>query len=244
MTKSTESRTRTKLERSLAEADEALRHGRYFEAEEFCLDIVDVAAKHDHFDLVAQAVMPLLEARRQRRVAAVDTGRLFIVEGDLPHPPDLEPGVYLLQPPRVGVDGKRLRHAAGKLHIPTLVLVREPTTQMGLIPVVALAQRTIRTQVRPYTEPSIEWVLSAAEALGDVAIDMVDVESSPADQVELLIECIHTHPDHEKLHQRLAKAAHEASRTPRPNNAGRGRNASELPDDDDDVYVEEQDDDF
>ncbi len=208
----TQAKTRNHIDTLLNKADKALTGTDYFECEELCIEAVERALKHRHYDQVAQAAMPLMEARRQKRVAAVDSGRLSIIDGELPHPPDIQPGVYLMQPPRVGIDGKRLRDAADKERVPIVVLVREPTTQTKLVPVVAISHRTVRTKVAPYDEVSVEWILGAIEALGEAVIELIDTGHEAAQRVEYLWTCVQTLPDHEELPALLARAATEASR--------------------------------
>ena len=208
----TKSKTRNHIDALLHKADKALTGTSYFECEELCVEAIERALKHRHHDQVAQVAMPLMEARRQKRVAAVDSGRLSIIDGELPHPPDIKPGVYLVQPPRVGIDGKRLRDAADKERVPVVVLVREPTTQTKLVPVVAISHRTIRTKVAPYDEVSVSWMLEAIEALGDAVIELLDPGQDAAQRVEYLWTCVQTLPDHEGLPALLSQAATEATR--------------------------------
>ena len=44
---------------------------------------------------------------------------------------ELEPGCYLVRPPLVGADARRLRLAAFEREIPVTVICREPRTQLG-----------------------------------------------------------------------------------------------------------------
>jgi hypothetical protein len=208
----TQAKTRNQIDVLLNKADKALTGTSYFECEELCIEAVERAMKHRHYDQVAQAVMPLMEARRQKRVAAIDSGCLSIIDGELPHPPDIKPGVYLVQPPRVGIDGKRLRDAADKERVPIVVLVREPTTQTKLVPVVAISHRTVRTKVALYDEVSVEWILEAIEELGEVVVELIDTRQEAAQRVEYLWTCVQTLPDHEGLPALLAQAATEATR--------------------------------
>ncbi|MCK4874076.1 MAG: hypothetical protein KAS72_15240 [Phycisphaerales bacterium] len=212
MTTQASSKVRSRIDQLLAKADKALTRMHYFECQSRCLEALDKAMASLEYDLIAQACMPLLEARRQIRVAAVESGRLEVIDGELPKPGDIESGVYLLAPPRVGIDGRRLREAADERKVPVLALVREPPTQTGLVPVVVISRRTIRTLVSPYDELTVDWVLAAGDALGDAAMDVIDQEMSVTDQVEYLLACVQTHPDHEGLHHRLADTACEATR--------------------------------
>ncbi|MGQ0626586.1 MAG: hypothetical protein ACT4PL_00610 [Phycisphaerales bacterium] len=60
--------------------------------------------------------------------------------------------------------------------------------------------------------PPIEWFLNATEALGDAAIATVDPSRPGYARVEDFLLRVAAHPDHEKLHQRLAEACMDAAR--------------------------------
>lgn len=138
----------------MEQASEHLVHRRYFEAEQMCVQSLRKALMLRDFDRVARIVLPLQEARRQKRDLAVDAGRTFLVTGELPGEDELAAGCYLVAPPRVGVDGRLLREAADRRHVPILVIVREPVTRDGLWPIVAVGPVTIRTKFAPPAPPS------------------------------------------------------------------------------------------
>jgi hypothetical protein len=244
-----------RIDTLMEQASQHLVHRRYFEAEETCLEALRKAQGIRDFDRMARLILPLQEARRQKRDLAIDAGDVFLVDGEVPSGKQLVAGCYLVSPPRVGVDGRGLREAADKKRVPIIVAVREPTTRDGLWPIVAVGPVTIRAKVKPpaapvakpapkakvtkktagkgkapkaVAEPAAptgpvapplpppEWFVYANEQLGDAAIAEVNEESHPVSQVDALIEYLQAHPDHEKLHQRLADAARAAARDPRP----------------------------
>lgn len=63
---------------------------------------------------------------------------------------------------------------------------------------------------------STDWFESAGEALGDKAIADLDPELHPHWRVDEMMEALDAYPEHEKLHQALAKACREAAGTPEP----------------------------
>lgn len=238
----------------MEQASQDLVRRRYFEAEEACLQALRKALAIHDFDRIARIVLPLQEARRQKRDIAVESGDVFLVDSEIPTGKKLVPGCYLVSPPRVGVDGRALREAADKKHTPIVVIVREPTTREGAWPVVAVGPVTIRAKVKPplvastpkpkarvtkkpakaakstkadapnpqssteYPSPALpppEWFIYANEQLGDAAIAEIKDTAQPASRVEILVEYLQAHPDHEKLHQRLEEAARAAARDPR-----------------------------
>lgn len=64
--------------------------------------------------------------------------------------------------------------------------------------------------------PTVEWFVSASEALGDAAIAQIDPSRPAAVRVEELFMRLAAFPDHEKLHQRLHDACAEAARIGKP----------------------------
>ncbi len=58
--------------------------------------------------------------------------------------------------------------------------------------------------------PTAEWFVHAAELLGDEAIAQVPATLPAAARVAALLDRLEAHPNHEKLHQRLADACREA----------------------------------
>jgi hypothetical protein len=57
--------------------------------------------------------------------------------------------MYLLSPPRVGVDGRLMRETALRQEVPIVIIVREPTTKAGLWPIVAVGPVTVRARLAP-----------------------------------------------------------------------------------------------
>ena len=114
-----------------------------------------------------------------------------------------------------------------------MFICREPKTQLGLCPIVAIGQVTIRTRIDPprsWDKPTLAWFIEACEQLGDAAIETLDRMADTARQVDGLLERLDAVPDHEKLHQALAEACKEAAAayvglTPPPRSMSRGRSS-------------------
>ena len=156
------------------------------------------------------------EARRQRRLAAIDAsgGEVRLQRQISQEIESADPGVHLIVPHGVGADARRLRICALQTEVPALVVCREPDTMRGLVPIVAIGPVTVRAQVEPPADPEspdLAWVLAAQEALGDAAIDNLDPALSGPDRIEALREALESVPDHERLHQALAAALREAA---------------------------------
>ncbi len=167
-------------------ASRALERTRYFEAESACKDALRKAYAASDFERIARIVLPLQEARRQKRQLAVDSGRRIVISEMRSLGDEIQPGCYLFQPPLIGADTRNFRETADGQGVPVLALCREPMTKDGKWPVVAVGQVTLRTRVDPpmplarveksvtkdgydgFEPPSAAWFEAAAEAIGDV----------------------------------------------------------------------------
>lgn len=218
-----------KIDALMEKASAALVARQYFDVERQCVEAMSLAHHHLDFERMARICRPLQEARRLKRQLAIDADQFFVVDGEMPA--KIEPGCYLVRPPRVGLDGRMLREMADQAGVPVIVLVREPLTRTGLWPLVALGPVTIRAYIDPpkpsakkkakkktaavdedpdRVVPGIEWFLLAGEQIGDAAIASIEPTRSPLSRVEDLWLRLQAHPDHEKLHQALAEACHVA----------------------------------
>ena len=204
-----------KVDEIMERAEAALRRSQWFEAERLAHRAVELARAQEDFALLARVCLPLQEARRQRIQEATGNRKLAILQADITEDMPLKPGCYLVQPPTVGADARRLRLAALRREIPVAVLCREPRSRMGLCPIVAIGQVTVRTRIDPpkdWEKPDHKWFLGAMEQLGDAAIEMLDTGLELDRQVDFLLAALDAVPDHEKLHQVLAAVCKEAAK--------------------------------
>lgn len=221
----------TSVQTLMSKAQQALTKNHWFEAERLAARALDMARAEGDFNLMARITLPLQEARRQRMQIAFDSKKVVILSSLPPGEFDIEPVCYLIQPPLVGADARRLRLLALEREVPAMFLCREPKTQLGLCPLVAIGQVTIRTRIDPprsWDKPTLAWYAGACEQLGDAAIETLDRMADTARQVDGLLERLDALPDHEKLHQALAEVCKEAAHayaglTPPPRAAVRGR---------------------
>jgi hypothetical protein len=226
------------IDRTMERASKALEKTDYFLAERLALDALRRAHDAGDYQRMSRIVLPLQEARRQKRQLATDhAGAAALIIADarfLDADPPLA-GCFLFQPPLIGADGRTYRETADAAEVPAFILTREPMTRDGLWPVVAVGAIALRTKVPPPSDPAppwparrletgmtrddvrpethtipIAWFESAAEALGDAAIARLQPADPAAWQVADLMEFLEAHPDHEKLHQRLEEACNRA----------------------------------
>ncbi len=207
-----------KIDGLMEQASAALAKTDYFACERLCLEALHKAYEAGDYERMARIVLPLQEARRQKRLEACDSGtviRLNEADQEILEAESVEAGCYLFEPLLVGADGRDLRERANQQGVPVLVVVREPRTSTGEWPVVMIGPLTVRTKVRPPGRKdedavSVEWMQMASEELGDAAIMKVDSTRDASDQVGQILELLGTCPEHEKLHQALEAACRAA----------------------------------
>jgi hypothetical protein len=209
--------SRTKrIDALMEEASQALATTSYFKAERQALKALELARKAEDFDRMARILLPLQEARRQRTQTAFAVGTVTIVEEPWGERRKFEPGCYLFRPPVVGADARAFRLAAHAAEAPVAVICREPLTQMGLCPIVAISPGgTVRCKIRPPKapdNPDLAWFADAMEQLGEHAIDMLDPEMPTLKRLDTLLARLDAVPEHEELHQALAETCRVAAR--------------------------------
>lgn len=219
------------IDRIMERASRALEKTDYFLAERLALESLHRAHEQHDFERLARIVLPLQEARRQKRQLATDV--VLEAGGNVPIVADPEfiesdpvPGCFLFQPPLIGADARAYREAANAADVPVFLLTREPLTRDGLWPIVSVGVVSVRTRVAPpwslvrlergmtrdevrpetHTVP-LTWFELTAERLGDSAIARLNPDDPAAWQVDDLVGFLDAFPDHEKLHQRLEEAA-------------------------------------
>lgn len=229
---------KSQLDRLMERASKALEATRYFEAERLAATALRRAHSASDFERMARILLPLQEARRQKHQLAADSGRSFLLRKLAGmHADEMQPGCYLFQPPLIGMDARSFRETADSREVPVIIITREPLTREGQWPIVAVnGTASVRTRVAPpwklervetsitrdavdgvkHGAPPVAWFEAAAEALGDAAIARLRPEDPAAWKVDDLVGFLDCHPDHEKLHQRLAEECRIATDQPLP----------------------------
>ena len=210
---STESKSQI-IDDLMTRASKALSRTAYFEAERLANKALITAFQGNDFEQMARIVMPLQEARRLRVQLALEVGTITIVdEQPVNEGMETKPGCYLLRPPRVGADARRLRLAGLEQENPVAVVCHEPLNMLKLCPIVAITPgKSFRATMKPPNpeKPDMAWFVDAMKALGDAAIQTIDLEKPATRRVENLMECLDAIPDHEQLHQVLEATCREA----------------------------------
>ncbi len=192
----------------------ALAAKRYFEAESLAAKALDTARDDDDFHRMAAVVPTLQKARTGRLELAMDVGTITILDEPFDEDVKIKPGCYLVQPPLVGADARRLRHTALRREIPAMVLCREPVIRLGLVPFVALGSgATVRCKMRKPKDlehPDLEWFATALEVLGEAAAEM-DPAMSLHKRINALMARVDAIPEHAGLHTLLEESCREAA---------------------------------
>ncbi|NBX37421.1 MAG: hypothetical protein EBR10_09410 [Planctomycetes bacterium] len=218
-----------RVDELMEKAQAALQAGQWFEAERVAQRALEVSHQASDFGRMRRILMPLLEARRQRMQAAANKAKVTWVRGELTEDHLVAAGLHMLEPPHVGADARRIRLTALRREVPALILCREPTTQLGLVPIVAIGLITVRARIGPpehADKPSKQWFLRALELLGDAAVGMIDGGLDAVRQVDHAMSLIDSVPDHEGLHMTLIRLCEEAERETRDASTARDAKAA------------------
>ncbi len=192
----------------MQKAQAALKSARWFESERLAQRALELSHQVGDFGRMSRIIMPLQESRRQRMQMAMESTQVKWIEGEIGEDHRVGPGLHMMQPPLVGADARRVRLTAMRREVPALVLCREPTTQLGKVPIVAIGLMTIRARIdapeKP-AKPTKKWFLQALEQLGDAAIEMIDTGMDAVRQVDVAVSLLDSLPDHEGLHTTLVQ---------------------------------------
>ena len=216
-------------------ASQALARMDYLACEGLCLEALAVARQAGDWPYYARILLPLQEARRQRRLIAADgpirlgTSRQRSADHWLS---SLRTGCLLLTRPHTAEDARRLADEASaeRRHIELLladndlddgayrlVSYRGPAVAC-LVEAPPAAWRDIwlapgerpepeaDAQIEPGKSPA-DWFIDATETLGDAAIAHVPAAPGDVRRIGELEAMLQVVPDHEILHQRLGDAA-------------------------------------
>lgn len=207
-------------------ASQALAEMEYARCEALCVEALEQARDDEDWVMAERVLLPLQEARRQKRQSATD-GLILLGTPNKPgHVSDLaaDPrcGCIVLTHPCSTEDA-----AALDLHLRTqqraveVLFADNPagdatwrvTTYQGpwaCAELPAPPSDWVGRWVDPLKTPPptpAHWFMKASEALGDAALAAVDAQPGTPERFDQLAEALIAAGDHEILHQRLAEAA-------------------------------------
>lgn len=219
----------TAIDSIMQRASEALVSLDYALCETLCEEALAQARAAEDWPMIRRILLPLQEARRQKRQAALE--RLIVLGAELPAEPtaisdligDAKVGcVVFIGKGKREVAAVQAEHSRSQsLPIEMLFADSEPgeetwriTTATDPLAVVELrAPKQAEwvgcaidpTRVKPPTPA--HWFMAASEALGDAALAACDAPAGTTRRFDQLLAANRAVSDHEILHQRLADAA-------------------------------------
>lgn len=180
------------IDQIMERASERLAAMRYLDCEALCRRALDLAREREDFDRYARILLPLQEARRQRRQIAVDAGVTVLAGPERSSAEQIldahrQGCLLLIAPPYSEADERAVRELAAERELYVEVLVLEPRRLRGMF------EREMEEE-------------------GDEAIASIGRDLTPVEKLDALAAVVHRVGDHEIAHQRLADAAREAAR--------------------------------
>lgn len=182
-----------RIDQIMERASQELVRTHYLACERLCLEAMELARETKDFERYARILLPLQEARRQRRQVAIEAG-VFVLTGER-------------QIPEAILD----EHRGG-----CLLLVSPPYTLEDERAVRRLAlERGLLVEAMLFDQESLRQSFEQQmERIGDAALAAIPRDRPPTEQVDMLAAVLDRVGDHEIAHQRLAEAARRAVRTP------------------------------
>jgi len=203
------------IESLMDRATGSLSSGRFIESERISDEALHRAWKSGQYGLMSRILLPLQEARRQRRLAAAETGKVFIVEEGQVIPGSDEgsmaSGCYVVMPPNVAADARQIRMNGLAQGVSVMAFACEPRTQAGLLPVAVVGPCALRTRLKPVKTFAVSWCLEVVEALASEALMYMDRTRPIEKQVDILMDYLDALPESEEFHLELAEAAKSAA---------------------------------
>lgn len=215
------------LDDIMERASQALAATDYLACEALCREALAAARDAQDWAYYARILLPLQEARRQRRMIAAD-GFVRLGTGDLEGPDgawSVDAACIVVTRPFTKPHAAGLAAAVGQQRRCVEVLFVDSvldddrwrissftgptvTVERPAPPVDWLDHWLSPDEVRQLGEPGPDdWFLDAAEALGDAALQQVTATPGSLERIEQLENMLDAAADHEILHQRLGDAA-------------------------------------
>ena len=180
-----------RIDQLMNEASEKLAATDYLACEALCTQALKLAREADDFEVYARVLMPLQEARRQRRQIAAD-GPMTVLTAPRMTPTQILEAhhsgcIMLIDPPYTAEDEQA---------------VRDEASRQGLFIEVL---RMDRERLRQCFEDQ-------AEREGNGALAALNPKASTVEKLDALAAQLDRLGDHEIAHQRLAALARQAAR--------------------------------
>lgn len=201
------------LDNLMERASQALAGIEYLSCEALCLEALGLARESGRYGYYARILLPLQEARRQRRMIAA-AGEVQLGSGEAGFDPHVwldahEAGCIVLTHPHSAEDAAALDHRARERQQCVEVLFADNPAGAGEWTLRSYAGAAVSCTIAAPKDDTVKtpWFIAATEKLGDAALADVDDTLTGVARVEALERHLAAFPDHEILHQRLAEAA-------------------------------------
>jgi len=222
------------LDEHMETASQALAELDYARCESLCVDALRQARDTQDWVMYQRVLLPLQEARRQRRQAALD-GPIMLGtpngQADIATQiKDMEQGCIVLTWPATSNDAKFISEAVRDSKQPIELLFADNAADAATWRITSYAGPGLSIDlpapkaewVGQWIDPAsiapptpAHWFMQASEALGNAALAAIDAMPGTIEHLRALEQALACVDDHEILHQRLAaaaKALHEAKR--------------------------------
>ena len=180
---------------------DALREESWFIAESHLLKALIASRGRDDWEGMIEITEGLRQSRCGIRRQALVRGSVRLCNEGSTETMAISTGRYLVEPPLVGADARRLVQSGRDNQVAIAVVCREPLTRSGLVPIVAIAPgTTIRVQIDPPSnerKPTTAWFKNAMESIGDAALDTIDPTKAVDRRIDAILGTIDAIPDHE-----------------------------------------------
>ncbi|MCC6579848.1 MAG: hypothetical protein IT440_05355 [Phycisphaeraceae bacterium] len=214
------------LDTIMDQASVALAEMDYLTCEARCLAAMEQAKAAGNWRDYARIVLPLQEARRQRRMIAAE-GVIRLGSSAMTEPwPEMPAGCVVLTAPYGAADAAAMQGAARRerRHVEVLWIDNDSRAEMWMVrsfagmaaevsrpaPPRAWRERWLEPGTILQTPGPVDWVMDAMESLGEAAMAQVRMNAPTVQRIEELEACLAAVSDHERIHQRLWEAAHAA----------------------------------
>lgn len=216
----------TAIDDLMETASQALAQLQYARCETLCLEALAHARLANDWVMAQRVLLPLQEARRQLRQAAIDgAAQLGVKEKATPLDAVVSgwsAGVLVLTWPYTASDAAALELQLREAHRPIEVLFADNHAESESWTISTYVGPRVSVEV-PAPKPDwvgrpvqvlgmkpptpAHWFMKANEALGDAAIQSITSKPGTIEYFDDMGEALSAVGDHEILHQRLADAA-------------------------------------
>lgn len=214
----------TQLDQTMEVASIALAKMDYLACEDLCFAALAQARERGDWAYYSAILLPLQEARRQRRMIAAEgivrlgTAKLAKIDAQ-EILSQLPAGCVVLTSPHTPADAHKLAISARQKRQHVEVLFAQPDDGRWLLrsfapnsnvscSVAAPPAELLERWLKPGEMPAAaDWFLDACEMLGDAALAAVKPVSPTVKDLARMEACLDIVTDHEQIHQQLGSLA-------------------------------------